>query len=410
MKRKDLRGKAAVIGYGDYYVRHKDSAHRMMPVQLAAEAVKKALDNAGVKKEQITALYTGRSPSGDTRQQWNNIFASYMKITPTLSSQITVHGAGVNSLLHYATMAIVCGLADYVLCVQSDSPVFVDSFAFVPTIDTDQQYEYPFAPIIPALYAMWATRYMHEYGVREEDLARVAVAHQDWAVHHPYATKGPAGPITVEKVLSSPYIAKPFHLWDCAQRGPDGTAGAFVVTSAERARDHTDKPIYILGYGELSTHEYVTDRMALRSSPYDLGTLPNLTHTATREAARQAFEMAGLRPSDMDVVATASNFTITVMLALEDLGFCPKGGAASLVGGGRIDPGGDLPVNTNGGWLSFGQPGISCGMDSIMETVRQLRGEALGLQVSHPKFGVVQCGGGMLACHTVSILGTEVPN
>ena len=245
MKRKDLRGKAAVIGYGDYYVRHKDYEHRKMPMQLAAEAAKKALDNAGVKKEQITSVFTGRSPSGDPRQQWNNIFASYMKITPTFSSQITVHGAGVNSLFHYATMAVVCGLADYVLCVQADSPLFVDSFAFVPTIDTDQQYEYPFGPIIPALYGMWATRYMHEYGVREEDLARVAVAHQAWAVHHPYATKGPVGPITVAKVLSSPYIAKPFHLWDCAQRGPGGTAGAFVVTSGRtRARPHRQAAVH----------------------------------------------------------------------------------------------------------------------------------------------------------------------
>ena len=150
--------------------------------------------------------------------------------------------------------------------------------------------------------------------------------------------------------------------------------------------------------------------MALRASPYDLGALPNLTHTATREAARQAFEMAGLRPADMDVVATASNFTITVMLALEDLGFCPKGEAGRFVRDGHIDPGGDLPVNTNGGWLSFGQPGISCGMDSMIEVIRQLRKEALGLPVTNPKVGLIQCGGGMLACHTVSILGTEVPD
>ena len=403
----DLAGRAAIVGFGDAYA---DREHVKDPLQLAAEATVAALRDAGIGKERLDGLFTGREPWADRRPQWNNIFASYLRLPVRWSSEITIHGAGVNAMLGHAALAVVSGVAEYVLCVQSDAtPLFIDTTAVGAASDADPQFEYPYGPLIPALYAQAACRYMHEYGITPAQMARVAVAHQDWAVHHPHAAKRAKGRITVETVLASPYVATPFRLWDCATWGPGGTAGAFVVTTAERARDTAARPIYILGFGACSTHEYLTDRLGLRSSPLPLGTLPNLTTTGARPAADQAYAMAGLSPGDVDLVEAGGNFTTTVLMLLEDFGFCRKGEAGAFVEAGHIDVGGDLPMDTNGGWLSFGQPGISCGVDPIVEAVRQLRGVPLGLPVPTPRVALTHASGGMLACHSVTLLGPEAP-
>ena len=399
-----LGARAAIVGFGDAYA---DAARPKDPLQLAAEATRAAIRDAGIPKEAITGLFTGRSPWADMRPQWNNIFASYLQLPLLWSSEVTIHGAGVNATLGHAALAVTTGLVDYVLCLQSDAtPLFIDTTAVGAAMDADPQFEYPYGPLIPALYAQAACRYMHEYGVGEAQLARVAVAHQEWAVHHPWAAKRKKGRITVETVLASPYVATPLRLWDCATWGPGGTAGAFVVTTAERAEALHPQPVYILGFGTCSTHEYLTDRMALRSSPLPLGRLPNLTTTGAAPAARRAYEMAGCGPRDVDLVEAGGNFTHTVLMLLEDFGFCEKGAAGRFVEAGHTDPGGTLPVDTNGGWLSFGQPGISCGIDPIVEAVRQLRGVPLGLAVPGAHLALTHASGGMLACHSVTLLGT----
>ncbi|MBI2964044.1 MAG: thiolase family protein [Deltaproteobacteria bacterium] len=400
-----LRAGAAIVGFGDAYA---DTEHRKDPIQLAAEATRMAIADAGIRKDQITGIYTGRAPWADMRPQWNNVFSSYMQLPVEFSSEITTHGGGVNAVLGHAALLVTSGFADYVLCLQSDAmPLFQDTTAFGAAMDADPQFERPYGPLIASLYAQAACRYMHEYGISEQQMARVAVAHQDWAVHHPYATKRAKGKITVQTVLDSPYVATPLHYWNCAAWGPGGTAGAFIVTTAERAEAMTERPIYILGFGHCSSHEYLTDRMALRSSPLPLGTLPNLTTLAAKKAAEHAYEMAQCGPRDIDIVEAGGNFTHTVMMLLEDFGFCEKGAAGRFVEEGHIDVGGDLPMDTNGGWLSYGQPGISCGIDPIVEAVRQLRGEALGLQVAGARTALTHATGGMLACHGVTILGTR---
>jgi acetyl-CoA acetyltransferase len=140
-----------------------------------------------------------------------------------------------------------------------------------------------------------------------------------------------------------------------------------------------------------------------------LGKLPNLTTTSAVEASRQAYEMSGLQPADMQVVESGSNFPHMSLMMLEDLGFASKGAAAAFVSEGHCDPGGKLPYNTNGGYLGFGQAGISCVMDSIIELIRQLRGEALGRQVRDAEVGLVHGMGGPLSCHAAAILAVH-PN
>lgn len=395
---------AAIVGMGDAYA---SLSHRKDPIQLAAEATHKALADAGVGKDQIDAVFTGRSPWADKRSQWSNIFISHMQMPVVLNTELTMHGAGLTASVGMAAQMISSGKADYVLCLQSDATeLFVDAVAMGAEADADPQFETPYGPIIPALYGQAAQRYFHEYGITEADLADVVIANQRWGARHPHAAKARFGEVDREKVLSSPYVATPLRRWMCSTWG-GGTGGALVVTSVEKARSMPGA-VYVLGYGSAATHEYLTDRMNMRHCKFPgLGAYPNLTYTANAEAARQAYADSGLTPDDIDMAQISANFAHMGPMILEDLGFAKKGAGINLYREGRTSLDGDLPTDTNGGWLSFGQPGISCNMDSYVEAIRQLRGNALGLAPSSPPSTVlVQGAGGMLAAGGVTILSS----
>ena len=209
---------AAIVGMGDAYA---DKDHVKDPLQLAAEASLGAFRDAGIKKDDIDILLTGRAPWADRRPQWSNIFASYLQLPVRMTTEITFHGAGVNAMIGQAALAIAAGVADYVLCVQSDAvELFIDATAVGAATDACPQFEFPYGPTIPTIYAQLACRYMHEFGVTEEDFAEVAVQRQEWAVHHPKAAKRKHGLITVEDVMRSPYISTPLRRWMCATWGP----------------------------------------------------------------------------------------------------------------------------------------------------------------------------------------------
>jgi acetyl-CoA acetyltransferase len=395
---------AAIVGMGDAYACVEN---RKDPLQLAAEATYEALADAGIRKDRVDAVFTGRSPWADKRSQWSNIFISHMQMPVTLTSELTMHGAGLNATVHVAAQMIAAGRAEYVLCLQSDATeLFVDAVAMGAEADADPQFEVPYGPTIPSLYAQAACRYFHEFGLTEADLADVAIANQRWGVRHPHAAKARFGEIDRAKVLASPYVATPLRRWMCSTWG-GGTGGALVVTSVENARAARD-PVYVLGYGSATTHEYLGDRMNMKSGRYPgLGAFPNLTHTATAEAARQAYAMSALSPEDIDMAQISVNFAHMGPIILEDLGFAKKGEGIELYRDGRTAVDGDLPTDTNGGWLSFGQPGISCNMDSYVEAIRQLRGQALGLApAKRPRTVLVQGSGGMLAAGSVTILSS----
>lgn len=397
-----LKGAAAIVGFGDSYCRRDE---RKTALRLAMEATAGALADARLDKDDIDGVLTGRAPLSDMRPQWNNIFAAYAKITPRYASEITTHAAGILSTIKHAALAVTSGVATHVLCVAADAAAgLTDVRVGISGVDADPEFEQPYEIIIPSLYAQLACRMMYENGLTEEDLSAVAVQCQEWATHHPYSTKGSKGQVTVEQVMGSRMVASPLRLWHCAPWGPPGTGGAVIVTTAERARDLTDSPVYILGAGECQTHEYLSDRMALRRSRLPLGPLPSIVASGARVAAANAYAMADLGPGDMDVLQTASQFAHIELLALAELGFTTLEDAGALVRSGATGPGGRIPTNTNGGWLSFGQAGVSCVMDSLIESVRQLRGCALGLQVEGAKVGMVHSNGGMSACHSVAIL------
>src|SRR5437764_10976271 len=238
-------------------------------------------------------------------------------------------------------------------------------------------------------YALAAARHMHEYGSKPEQLAEIAVTMRDHASVNPLAQY--RDPIVVDDVLASRLVADPLHMLDCCVISDGGAA--CVVTTEERARDLQRPPVYVLGAAHALTHHMNVSEM------------PDLTVTSAAQSGPLAFRRAGLTPADVDVLEVYDSFTITVLLSIEDLGFCEKGEGGAFVSGGRLKIGGELPTNTDGGGLSACHPGMR-GMFLIVEAVRQLRGESVN-QAVDPKIAVAHGTGGMLSTGATLALGTE---
>lgn len=398
---------AAIVGIGYNFVSKRAGEPRVSGIQLQAVACARAIKDAGLAKAQIGALFTGRPPNESIDPQWNMIMIDALRLAPVSCTSVTTHGAGNLAQLHHAALAVSTGQADFALCSSgSAGPMWMNSTQANSFIEADGQFEAPYAPITPALYAQWASRYMHDYDIREEDAAKLAVEHRRWALEHPKAAMFGKGELTVEKVLASRLIASPFRLLDCAPWYPGGLGLSFVVARGEVARDLCEKPVYIHGHGECSTHESIVGRMILKDGPAALRGA-NLTTSGAAVAAQEAYRQSGWTPGDVDLVQTQAPFSYMIMIALEDMGFCEKGGAGAFVRNGGIDFDGGLPVNTSGGMLSFGQPNNANPL--LLEAVQQLRGESMGRQVDGPN-ALVHFHGGPFGTHSVMALSSSPKN
>lgn len=396
-----LRNSTAVIGMGTKVVTRDDP--KITSLQLQLYACHEALKAAGIDKRQLGAVFTCRAPMGFTALQWNMRIVQELKIVPNLSSEVTAHGAGVLATLSYAAMAVQSGIVDYALCCSGcTGPLWVDMVRVNASIESDLQFEAPYGVTTPALYAQWAQRYMYEFDVKPEELAIIAVENRKWAVRHPDAAMKDKGEITVEDVLNSKMLASPIRMLDSSTWYRGGFGSAVVITRSDKARPE-QKPVYISGFGSATTHEWLTDRMHL--SGVEPAMKPNLTTTGAKPAADHAYAMAGLTAKDIDIVETSVPFTFANMMALEDLGFCKKGEGRHFVREGGISFEDGLPFNTNGGYLSFGQP--PHGMHMLVEAIEQLKGEARGKQVKNPRRALTHFHGGPLATHAVAILSNE---
>jgi acetyl-CoA acetyltransferase len=238
-------------------------------------------------------------------------------------------------------------------------------------------------------YALAASRHMHEFGTTGEQLAQIAVDARRWASGNPRARH--RDPITIDDVLASPMVASPLHKLDCCLV-TDG-AGAVVLTSADRAASLAKPPALVLGTGTCHTHSMISE-------------MPNLTTTGAVVSGAEAFAEAGIGPADVDVLQLYDSFTITVLLLLEDLGFCPKGEGGPFVADGVLGPGGTLPANTTGGGLAYTHPGMF-GIFLLVEAVRQLRGECGDRQVPGAEVALAHGSGGALSAMSTTILGAE---
>jgi acetyl-CoA acetyltransferase len=353
---------------------------------LEAEMVRLALEDAGLTLDQVDGLCYSGPPSG---------IAEYLCIHPKFLDGTFVGGSSFELHLQNAVAAIAAGFCSVVVGVYAQTPrgdrrAGVDSRTQMPPGPNPVlEWEAPYGLAMPiGSYALAASRHMAEYGTTSEQLARIAVEARRWAALNPRARHQDL--IEVSDVLSSPMIASPLHQLECCLV-TDG-AGAFVVTSSELAQSLRRPPIYVLGAASHSDHWMISE-------------MPVLTKTSGAVSGPAAFSMAGLAPSDVDVLMAYDSFTITALLHLEDLGFCEKGEGGAFVDSNTIGPGGSLPMNPNGGGLSCTHPG-QYGMFLIVEAVRQLRGEAGARQVPGARVAVAHGAGGMLSTMGTIVLGT----
>lgn len=384
-----LRNRAVVIGVGESDI---GKVPHMTGLGLNAQAAKRAIEDAGVKPSDIDGLLTAYSFT-EPYFMLGSVMAEYLGLKPKYCAALITGGASPGVMLHHAAQAVSSGACNMVLVCAGENRatgMTTDEAVAALTAVGHPYFEAPYGVSIPALYALVAQRYMSEFGVTREQLASVAVNTRRHAGLHPNAHM--RAPITIDDVLSSKPIASPLNVLDCCLISDAG--GAFIVTTPERARDLRGTPAYLLGIGEAHTHEHLV-------------CADSLTRFGAVESGRAAYSMAGLGPTDIDVAELYDCFTIVPIIELEELGFCERGAGGAFFHEGHAAIGGKLPVNTHGGMLSHAHAGAVGGLMSIVEAVRQLRGEAGERQVEGAEVALVHNEGGVLSSHCTLILGSE---
>lgn len=375
------RGKSAIVAAATYGI---GAAPGLGSMDLAVLASLAALDQVGLKPSAVDGLFIGLPDdflSGLT-------FAEYLGIQPRVTENNRTGGSAFLTHAMWAALAIEAGQCDVALIAygsnqRSGAGGLVSSMR--PPV-----YEAPYKLGRPVgAYALATSRYMHEYGLKREQLGEVALAARKWAQLNPEAFM--RDPLTMEDYLSARMVSDPISVRDCCLV-TDGAA-AVVMMSAERARHMAKRPVYLLGAAAATDHR-------------DIASMPDLTTTAAVSSGARAFAQAGVKPSDVDVVELYDAFTINTILFLEDLGFCNKGEGGAFVENGRIAPGGELPVNTNGGGLSCVHPGMY-GLFTMVEATQQLMGQAGERQVKNAQLAVAHGNGGELSSQATLVLGTE---
>jgi len=375
------RGSAAIVGVAESDL--GQVAEGLSVFDLMAQGTRRALDDCGLSLKDVDGLF-----SATTQSRLSVLgLAEYLGIDPPFIGSTIVGGSSFEVHVAHAMAAIALGLCNVAVIAYGSTQRSVGRKQ--ASVREVNPYETPFKPFLPSsAYALAASRHMHEFGTTREQLAAVAVAARQWALLNPAAWE--KKPLTIDDVLAARMVSYPFTVRDCCLVTDGG--GALVMTSAERARSLRKPPAFVLGTGESISHLAISN-------------MPDLTVTAARESGAQAYAMAGLEPQEIDVVEVYDAFTVTTLLFLEDLGFCPKGEGGRFVQDGAIAPGGRLPVNTNGGGLSYGHPGMY-GVFVLIEAVRQLRGECGARQVPGCETAIAHGNGGALSAQSTVILGS----
>jgi acetyl-CoA acetyltransferase len=354
-----------------------DAQPGLSAADVMAEAALAAIADAGLQPGDVDGLF-----AASTQLPWAAVtLADDLGIHPRYTDSTMIGGASPMAHLNHARAAIAAGECEVaVIAFGSTQRTVGRAVASVEEVDP---WEAPYDPPLPvSAYALAAARHMHQYGTTPEQLAWVAVSARRWAQGRPRAWS--RGRLTVEDVLHAPRVCDPLGLRDCCLVTDGGAA--IVVTSAERAKVLVQHPVHLLGAGEAVGHRHIS-------------AMPDLTTTAAVESGRRAFGEAGLLPADVEAAQLYDAFTITPILFLEDLGFCAKGEGGPFVADGRIAPGGALPVNTAGGGLSYGHPGMN-GLLLLTEAVRQVREDGRDVVLAHGN-------GGVLSTQATVLLGSE---
>ncbi len=386
---RNWSGKAAIVGIHEYPSRREANIH---PREIQARSILAALADAGLTPADVDGLAVSGAatePAEDAGMSPIVDMAEYLGISPRYLDSTDLGGAGPVAHVAHAAAAVAAGHANVVVVSYAANPYFLH--AAPPTRPTPGplQFEAPYGLTTVAKYAFAAQRHMAEFGTTAEQLAEIAVTCRAHAQHNPDARY--RDPLTVDDVMSSPIIASPLHRLDCCVVTTGG--GAVVVTSDRRARECAAEAAILLGAGEAVSHSVISE-------------MDRFTVTPAAASGPRAFAQAGIQPGDIDVAQLYDSFTITTLLALEDLGFCDKGDGGKFVLNQNITLGGTLPINTDGGGLSSNHPGRR-GIFTVIEAVRQLRGHGVGVQVPNARLALAHGSGGELSTAATLILGKE---
>jgi acetyl-CoA acetyltransferase len=383
------RGVAAIVGVADEV--SPTGVLELYGRDLHTKVARGALDAAGLTFADVdgVAAVGNLMAASELAEHWG--------VQPRWVDNTMVGGSSFEVLVQHAVAAIACGMAEVIVVVYGETPrgdrARPSEVPYWVQRDTNiQEWEGPYG-IRPWLgpYALAMRRHMHCFGSTPAQFAEIAASTRQWAAMNPNAKL--REPLTVDDVLASPYEVEPVHRSEVCLVTDGG--GACVFTSAERGRDLRLPPAYVLGTGSAQTHSLMISEM------------PDLTTTAGVQSGKEAFATAGCTPSDVDLLMTYDSFTVTVLLALEDLGFCAKGEGGAFVEDGRLRPGGALPTNTNGGGLCYTHPGMY-GMFLLTEAARQVQGGAGARQVDGVDVAVAHGCGVVLSTFGTVVLGREL--
>ncbi len=362
-----IKGKAYIVGAYEHPTRH---APDKSIAQLHAEVAKGALEDAGLSKDDVDGYFCASSDTpglgGLSMVDYMNLRVRHIDSTDTGGSSYLVH-------VGHAAEAIAAGKCNVALVTLAGRPRSEGMATGTaprsgPPMQPDIQFEAPYGYATANMYAMCAMRHMHEFGTTAEQLAWVKVAASHHAQHNPHAMLRDV--VTVEDVVNSPMVAQPLHRLDCCVISDGG--GALIIARPEIARSLKRPKVKIIGAAEAPKHQ--------------MGGHIDLTYSGGVWSGPAAFAEAGVKPADIKYVSIYDSFTITVVIQLEDIGFCNKGAGGRFVSDGNLISGvGKLPFNTDGGGLCNNHPANRGGMTKVIEAVRQLRGEA------HPKVQVANC-------------------
>ena len=380
---------AAIVGVGESAVGRVPGRSAL---ELMSDATVQALADAGLERDAIDGVISLPCAT----ESWMMpaaVVARALGLDPGYVSTADLAGAGGTAMIDQAARVIATGGAEAVLVVAGQP--LLSGFSREGAVSRMAQTaahpvaEAPAGVPVPGLYALLAARHMHLYGTTREQMAAVAVTTRAHAALNDNAHF--RAPITIADVLSAKPIASPLTLLDCAPVS-DGAA-ALIVVSPERARTLKPRPAFVLGSGYGLSHTYLTDA----DDPLTTG---------AQRSGGTAFAAAGLGPADMDFAQLYDCFTITVLIELEDLGFCPRGEAGAFVAAGGLSRTGALPANTGGGLLSGGHPGLPAGLFPIVEGARQIMGQAGARQLPRAELGFVHGNGGVIGMHCSLVLGS----
>lgn len=403
--RRGLQGDAAIVGYVELPPERLSKASPApFTLEQWALLAAAALEDAGLSAEQVDGIVT--SHLGESEIFVPSTVAEYLGVRANFAELLDLGGASAAGMVWRAAAAIELGLCDVVLCALP-ARYITPSSELKPKTLTDAvffgsssnqfgspqaEFEIPYGNLGQnGPYGQVAQRYAHEYGYDERAMAKIVVD-QRFNANHTDGAIWKDTPLSVEDVLASPVIADPLHMLEIVM--PCVGGAAVVVASAEVAARARNRPVWIKGFGEhvpFKTPTYAED----------------LLDTPIRKAADTAFGMTGLTREDMDMVSIYDCYTITVLLSLEDAGFCEKGKGMSFVTDHDLTFRGDFPLNTAGGQLGFGQAGLAGGMHHVCDAARQIMGRAGAAQVADCHRAFVSGNGGILSEQTTLILEGE---